>query len=1806
MLLDNLNAGDDHLGNPFGNCSQFLELTNSPDALPLSALVEVVSPVGKYLPRNPFSNFHDNSNPNGTWELLIQDLKADNCGIFHRAEIVFEYADCLVPSQVLVQNVEKTSAEISWQNNGACDSIFIEWGERGFLPGTADDQGSGEGILKIACSAAQNLTLQNLQPFKFYDVFLRKKCAGGGFSPNSAAARIFTDCPPDLLENFDNQPVCSEIFNAACPISGTWMNILSDDNFDWKIRSGPAPSTPFTGPHTDADRKIGNYIYFETTNPNGGGWRDSTSILQSRCLLVDTSAGADCHFSFDFFMWRQSANATNTAKLEILLSQNDGQTWQILQTIEGAQPKRWQNGRISLAAWQGKIVQIRFRATAAANDFNDIALDNLRFYGTSDAGAADFKYFRDADGDGFGAAADSILSCSAAVPTGFVNNFLDCDDSNAAVPAAAEIFCNSTDDDCDAATADEILPVPQAADQTVCAGNPLTIKTLSQKIGEHFWFDKPTGGLPLAVGDSLFFQNFTQTKTFYLLDSLAGCASPRVEVVATALPSPFLTLDNPPAPICRGKSFDLASLVVFDVSGTAGDFSFHSALPASPQNRLVSSVVAPIFQTPYYIVKTTADGCASDLLVTLGVRDNPTASITSGDSMAICRNGLAKLTALGTGGNPAASGYNFEWSSAALPSKLFFKTIDIFGTAPGQTTIYSLVVSDQHGCSATDQIKVLTLNSVTNTQITEKQDVTTCGGGDGRISLNPLNGLPPFTYSWKTPQGIQSQTGSGVISNLKQGNYRFTITDNSSTGCSMVMPLIVLNAPGLSVKLDSLHNPKCPSGSDGSITLQVAGIAPTFVWSNNSTGQNLVGVPEKTYSVTITDGACQQILSNIELVAPLPISILENKNLPVRCFGGSDGEVEIQVAGGTPPYNFSWSNNSDFQNLKNAPAGNFSCVATDANGCQQQKNFQIEQPQKLEMQVLTIDSVRCFGQSNGSLRAFPAGGAGNFQFSWAHGANTALTNNLAAGTYFLTLTDKNGCTTAASANLEQPPILKFDSIFVQNPPCFGSKTGKIEPQISGGTPQYFFNWSNGSTAAALQNLDLGNFAVTVSDRRGCSISSQNLNIEAPQILKISLDTLRQIRCFGETNGAIGISVAGGRQPMAVRWNGFPDDFLIENLFAGQFTAVVTDADGCQNSASFEITAPAAPLQTALVNVQKPSCFGEFNGQIETKTLGGEAPFQFFWSNNSTTEDISELAAGSFQLTVSDSRGCSAVLPTVSLDQPPLLQTQVFPKNIPCKGFVGQIEIEPTGGTQPFDFQWSTGDTTQNIYQLPAGNFALTLTDANGCENKFDSLEIVDTNLDFAVAPVLKKDIACFGQSNGQVVVELSGGNPPFEFSWAHLAGVKISNAPRDTVFGLGIGTTSVFVRDAGQCEAFSQVFEIVEPSILKIDSIVVQNNLCKGAAAGCVSVFASGGTGDFSFFWNANDSLPTICDLPAGNFSVKISDENGCSTTATATVSEPQKSLEIVATSIFQDSCGNCNGQIAVQTNFGKPNYWYEWGDAATGQTNTNLCAGQFSVTSTDANGCSTTAIFEIESPADPLDIDSKIVDVLCAGDSSGSIEIAPFGGTAGYSLAWDDPDLQGNFVQNLSGGEYNLTVVDANFCQKIYAFQVFEPDPIQILDILKDSSAGGWNLDFKIVGGNDPYKIQIFDLNWNLVSLGGTGLATGWYHAVVTDSSGCFLKKEWIPVGTVAARQPDFLTEFEVFPNPILDFAWLRVLLLEASDLKIKVFEVTGGLVFSQNLEEKRADFLLPLDFSNLPSGVFFVKIQFENGQFAVRRVVK
>ena len=1804
QLIGGLNAGDQNIGDLQGAvCAQFVELTDDAAvAQPLSSAAETDNITGYYLPVEALAGMHTGQNPAGVWRVEICDSKVAHRGKLRLFELVFARADCPPVENVAVNNVTENSAEITWQPDAAGDSLLIEYGPAGFIPGAGSNAGTGAVALLIPQPATAPAPLNGLQTLQWYEVYIRRQCAPGVWGPNSWAVRFFTNCSPTLLETANDLDLCSAA-NCAdpCPLPGLWQNV-PDDDYEWKVFTGSGLAWPVGGPK-EAPEGAGNYLYFRNAcSPTGAFGK--TAKLRTLCVQVSAPPAQACHFSFDLY---QNTKINQPGALMLQASTDGGLNWDTVKTWSGNKGKLWRREYVNLENYDGQITLFQFVANGVLGAYGDLAIDNLAFYGSQEAGTPDYEFYLDADGDSFGDLNVRVISCFPEAPPGYVPADSDCDDADPAVyPGAPEILCNQTDENCNGMADDVAIPAPPApAGVEICSGANAVLTASGTPLGQYFWYAAASGGTPIAAGNTLSIDHLTSSATYYLADSLtgpgAGCSSSRVVANVTVHPVPILTLSASPT-LCDGSSFDLSTLPVMDTASTGGLLTYHSATPPGPANQLASAIVHPGLTTNYYILSTTAFGCTGTRAVTITVLPSPEVQIVQGDSVNVCRGRTLQIQAQESGvGTPPIE---YAWSTG-----LNFPSIPVqAGNLPNITKTYTVTVTDANGCTGADQIKVHTLNNVTQTALESIQNVSTCGGSDGSITLRPLNGTAPYTFAW--PGGTLSGiTGAGIIGGLSQGSYRVTVTDATNAGCSMVMPQIVLNAPGLDVSLDTIIHPACPGATTGSIVLDVNGQNPVFEWSDMQSGSAATGLGAGLYSVTITDGNCSQVLSNLEVTAPPPIDINVNTLKAVQCSGESNGQIDLAVFGATPPFSYFWSNDSTSEDLTNLPAGNYRSTITDANGCIfESSDYTVPEPPLLNIVLDTVQNVRCFGEKSGFLCVEAIGGTGAYQYNWNTGAKTACLSSIGAGIYSVTATDANACTAEWLGVISQSSALQIEFTLKTNPGCFGATNGSIELVPTGGTPPIQYNWSNSGNTAKIQNLGVGIYRCTLTDSKGCTLVSPGIILTAPQVLGITLDTLVNVGCRDDATGLIGVSVSGATGNITASWNGIPDDLTLSNAPAGQYILQVTDAQSCSIKDTFQILEPEAPLSINIQQVKNALCAGEPTGSIAVRVNGGTSPYHYEWSNAAQTPNLPAVPAGTYWLSVTDANGCIAVMPPVTIEEPPAIIVETEIHDIPCFGVpTGDILLMVSGGIPPYQYNWSNGKKTKDIFGLAAGAYSVTVQDATGCANVLNDLAVIDRNVNFTLEPVIVQAVSCSGANDGKIAVRAVNGTGPYQFSWSPPIGVHPNvPVPADTISALNGGDYWVTVTDAAGCTAVSSVFNVEEAPPLQIVISNIMNIVCKGDSTGQVSCGVSGGLPSYSLEWNNGLTQPNLSGLPAGNYQVTATDLRGCSVVSTlAQIQEPALALGITLNSLKDDKCGKQEGSIQLTVTGGVTPYQYFWNNMAVTASLSNLSAGSYQLTATDDLGCSIVSpVYTIQQLALPiLLLDSIITAVPCKGDSTGAILTSFTGGTPAYQYAWSNGASTPS-LQNIPAGNYWLTVTDAAGCFGFWTFPVTQPAQVLGATWTTDSTANGWTITLNPTGGAPQYNIQWDENSGNQTGPAATGLEPGLYRATITDARGCVLTLA-IPAGSfVSTRLPELFSKMLLAPNPTAGPTRLFVDLLQAENLEIRIFNTLGQTVLARAVTDKNDKHVIPLDLSGQKAGLYWLLVRLPDGQYKTIRL--
>lgn len=1797
VLVDSLGTGEDNLGNPLSStCGEWTEFSAQCGSVSIYSPQATPPYIGTFLPKNNLSGFNTGGMANGIWNLEICDAGADDVGKLVYVELVFYRPDCRPPSNLTVSNITLTGAQLAWSAPiVTCDSVLIEYGPHGFRPGNTSTAGTGGTLRKLACPEPSFVLLSSLQPLTEYDVYVRRVCGAGIYSDNSCVSTFFTDCAaPTLEENFDNLSNCSTACGAPCAISGIFTNISSGDQFDWTVYSAPTP-TANTGPDADADGNGGKYAYIETSGAACTGGK--MAILRSNCIAVNAQPGG-CHLSF---FWHLFGATVGSLRLEI--STNAGQTWTTIFQKTGNQGNQWNRQYLDLSAYDGQIAVFRFVGVGGSGPYGDIGIDNIRFFGSTDAGAPDYVFYADADGDGFGNPAHSIVYCSPNAPPGYVTNNQDCNDLAASLaPGKPEILCDQIDQNCNGMADDQYVPAPTVlSDTAICFGQNLSIQALSAPLGQFYWYDAPTGGNIVATGPSLSFTPLTGSGVYYLIDSLsgntAGCASARVPVAITAHPVPYLANINPQA-LCIGKSLNLASLPIVDYGQTNGTISFHDNYPPDPSNRLGSAVVSPSANTVYQILSTTNYGCEGVTSVLVEVNSLPSVQISTGDSLDVCLGSTVNLSGYASGGSGAP--YSYTWSNGVN-----FQNITVPSNAsPGFTDILILQGTDTKGCSNTDSIRIFTLPSISQTQINSVQQVTECGGSDGSIQLTPLNGFSPYRLTWEGPVGVFDTlfpvSGTASINNLPQGLYRVTVTDYTAQGCSMVLPLVSISAPGLTAEIDSIQAASCYGYANGAITLNVSGNAPQYQWSNSITTEDNLFIPKGLYAVTITDGACQVIFSNLKIQEPPPIEVIENQIDMVSCHGSSDGAVDVILQGGTPPYEILWSNDAITEDITNVPAGFYNSIITDAHGCILESNpSYVSEPPPLILQNIATTPISCHGGNNGFLLVQASGGAGEYRYQWSTGHDGPFLANLSAGNYSVTVTDKNGCTKSTALSLANPDSLYFFQITAQNPACQGLSTGAIFTNVVGGTGDYQFLWSQGGGGSSASGLNTGVYGVTVVDSKGCSDTANNIVLTAPQVLSMQIDTLAPVHCYGEFTGTAGISIAGGTTPYAIFWNFDAGSTYRDDLPAGLLRIRIRDYSGCEFlSDTIYISQPAAPLSLEISALENPICNNDFGGSIDILTQGGTVPYSYLWSNGEVEEDLTEIRHGTFFVHVVDARGCEAQSDTVTIIEPPAIAVVVTKEDVPCFGpQTGKIELTVTGGIPPYTYNWSSGQQTEDIYNISEGIYDITITDFIGCQHILKSITVYKSSLEFIAIPVEVNNVSCNGQSDGSVIVKAIGGTGPYYFNWSPPGGLHFSSTASDTLSGMDGGHFNVTVTDFTGCVAISDTLAIQESPPLELNYTGVTNPFCAGDSTGSITTHAAGGQLPYQYLWSNGSTEPQLMQIPAGCYALTVVDFNGCAVQGPiACLEDNGTPLQIVLDTqnggIIHDNCAACKGAIRVTVSGGLPNYVYEWNTFSDQQDISNLCPGAYQLTVWDQHGCShTSPVYEVLEGENPLQFDSvQISDVRCFGEANGQVVTYASGGTEPYNYVWNQGSLA-DTLAGLTGGNYTVTLSDVTGCSLVYGVVVHAPDSMLQATVQTVSEAGGtWCATIEPSGGTAPYQ---FIWSTNDTSATVCGLNSGNYGAVVTDWHGCILYLNPVHV-PVATASPEIIENWRLRPNPAHDFAVLENSENAQEPVSVRVVNSLGVSVFAHDYSGGK----MKLPTAEWVPGMYFVYLTLADGR--------
>lgn len=837
-------------------------------------------------------------------------------------------------------------------------------------------------------------------------------------------------------------------------------------------------------------------------------------------------------------------------------------------------------------------------------------------------------------------------------------------------------------------------------------------------------------------------------------------------------------------------------------------------------------------------------------------------------------------------------------------------------------SFYSDTLMDINGCDSIIFTNLM-VNQLPQVNIT-KTNITCFGISNGTATANVNSGMPPYNYIWSN--GITASD----ITGLSASEYILTVTD--SKNCMTVSTCSISEPAELIINYNITP---VSTFNDGKIDLSVSGGTPPYLynWSNGLDSQDISGLQIGTYSVTVTDfNECVNLKSFVVSNQGCSLSSITISN-PVSCYGNSNGSVTLYTNGGTSPFNYFWSNGETFANLQSVSTGVYSVTVSDSGGCLTITSATVTQPEELNITENIINST-C-GMSDGSASVFVTGGIAPYSYIWSTGTTSSNINNVEGAYYQLTVTDNNACSKQKTIIINNigAPIVNLTHYDVS---CFGLNNGSIISSVYGGTTPYSYLWSTGDTLSELNNLQGAiNYFLTVTDSVNCKTIS-SVFLDEPQLLNIQYTVVDEF--FGN-DGSINLNVSGGTQPYTYSWNNGKTTPIIDSLTSDNYTITVTDSKNC--TAIDTIFVKASPCSLIISSqTENVKCYNQNTGSINITVSNGIAPFSYFWNNNSISEDLYNLTAGSYSATVSDSIGCTT-LDNFTISQPSQLAINISTISTECDSSNGIAVVIASGGTVPYSYYWSTGDSISIIQNLSANSYVLTVTDANQCEQSTIAYVNNDGSLSLSIQNVT--NISCYNGTDGAIDITIVGGSSPFIYEWSN-------GASTQDISGIPAGTYEIAVTDSNGCVVAANI-EVTQPEEL-ISNITITNASC-GNSDGSATISATGGISPYTFLWSTTDSTSMISGLLAGVYSIVVSDANGCMQMSNVAISNDNG--PIVSSAIISEaSCSSANGSINITISGGSFPLLYNWSDGSYNEDLSLAQSGDYNLTITDSNGCKT------------------------------------------------------------------------------------------------------------------------------------------------------------------------------------------------------------------------------------------------------------
>ncbi|MFS4491322.1 T9SS type A sorting domain-containing protein [Maribacter sp. 2308TA10-17] len=1255
------------------------------------------------------------------------------------------------------------------------------------------------------------------------------------------------------------------------------------------------------------------------------------------------------------------------------------------------------------------------------------------------------------------------------------------------------------------------------------------------------------------------------------------------------------------------------------------------------------------------------------------VLNNPTQlSITSATTNAIsCFGGNDGSIDVTVNGGTAPYRYRIANSGG-------FTNLDASGNIPITVAgNYPLFIRDANDCevSYSGTLSIIEPPAITLSEVVASHvDNTINAGTTGELEVAIANNIGTTTYNW-TRNGTAFTPPAGSTNtrliNLPAGDYGLTVIDGNGCSASLAAPIIITEPGPLGIT--SLTNGKidvsCKGEATGAITATVTGTPPfNFVWERQGdpgfsapNQATITGLEAGTYTLRLTDATPTPEVT-LDVTITEPALALNATALPtdVSCFGGTNGSILVNATGGTAPYTYSL-NGGAFQasnTFTDLTPASYSIDVRDFNGCGFGTTALIGEPDEL---IVTLDldnttDVSVSGGSDGALAISIAGGTMPYDITWTGPSFSSTSEDitgLIAGTYTLVVrdanhtTDSGGCYLIQSFSVSEPGPLSIDTIIATDVECKGDATGGIVATVSGNAP-ITYTWSiggsviTGADTNTLQNIVAGTYTLTVSDASANPPESINIVVDEPLEALDATGAAFDVTCNGANDGSVQINATGGTPPYTYSLDGgaFGTSNTFTDLIAGSYPAVVRDLNNCEFILPNPITV-VQPQEMGLDIDQQTSlsAAGANDGAIAILPFGGTPPYNFIWTADngftSSDEDISNLAGGTYTLVIQDANyntavdtGCTYTQSFVIAEPGVLLASITQSVFLECKddAFAELITNVQGGVSFPdgsYTYEWFQvnggsntllTETSDIIADLGAGEYFVRVTDANSIS--VDASSIVVTEPDrLSIVLEGKTDILCQGLATGAIDVSITGGTPPYQYSWNNTSTTQdLTDIPS--------GDYTLDVVDANGCITDIDV-NIAEPlDPLTIDNVAQTDASAYLAADGSITLTLSGGTLPYTIAWtrdsdNSNaGSTAGITNLAADFYTVSITDANGCNLTETYQINQP----DIVEETLVNPICtGEANGSISLLVNEGNGTFTYQWSNGATTDTITDLLAGSYSVTVTGLPNGPVERTYILEDP-EPLSVELGENRTLCL-DQSIELDVTAADPASTYLWSADNGFTSTQSIVTITDqGIYSVSVTSPSGCtatgsitintsseeigaELVMSSQAFTGEPVYAVDTSNprpDSISWILPTEATVINQNQDEAEMVFD-------------TPGEYEVtLITQKGNCsesqtktvIIVERDASVSTDSKNDTQPIGDFILYPNPTSGQFTAQVDLPERGNIAIKIFSFANNQMIASKKDRGTDNYLMEFDISGTPPGVYAVLLETEQGN-TLRKII-